>query len=158
MRRTFDCSVDSPRVPVVCGRWIALSLVALPSGDPWILLTCVEYQRHSRTFGTCASGGNWTVKSLDCSQRLVLQELNWSLKSIQGLGRKSAMYTDRMVEINLLHRSLTGLNLSRCPYFGICIRSQTLLYAHGRFQTLKGTFSLAVWHLITKIIHELFWC
>jgi hypothetical protein len=48
-------------------------------------------------------------------------------------------------------------------------RYQTLLYAHGQVLysvqayelhlitiDLKGTFSLAVWHLITKIIRELF--
>ena len=37
MRGTFDYSVDSPRVPVVCGRWIALSLVRTSfrsSSDP----------------------------------------------------------------------------------------------------------------------------
>ncbi len=32
MRRTFDCSVDSPRVPVVCVRWMALSLVRTSFG------------------------------------------------------------------------------------------------------------------------------
>ena len=56
--------------------------------------------------------------------------------------------------------------------FVICLRLtryQTLLYSHGQVLYsaqvyelhlitihLKGTFSLAVWHLITKIIHELF--
>ena len=33
MRGTFDCGVDSPRVPVVCGRWIALSLVRTSFGS-----------------------------------------------------------------------------------------------------------------------------
>ena len=33
MRGTFDCGVDSSRVPVVCERWIALSLVRTSFGS-----------------------------------------------------------------------------------------------------------------------------
>jgi hypothetical protein len=139
MRGTFDCGVDFPGCQLcACGDG-----AVLPRTCPRTQLTCAENQHHSRMFGACFGASNWTVKSLECSQRLVLQELSWNLHSIESLGRKSVVYTDRMIEINLLGWSLTGLSLSRCPYFCICIRSQTLLYAHGQLVT-RPSYMLTV--------------
>ena len=108
MRRTFYCGVDSSRVPVVCVRWIAPSLVRTSFGrssDPTDMREVSPPQPNVLRMLECKRL-NIEVTGVFAKARTSRAQLK--PQEYLGFGQKVSLYSDRIIEINLLHRSRTG--------------------------------------------------